>query len=691
MTDEELLEQAQEHWSLCDDHYSEQYQESTDDWEFLHGIGQWDQGAENTRKKEGRPCLTLNQLLPYAHQITNDIKQARLAIRVVPVDSKADIETAEIRAGIIRNIEKQSRAKSVYGTAAMNAIGGGLGWIRVTTDYASPDSFDQEAYLKRVLDFTSVRLDPQSVQIDGSDAEYGFVQINYSKQRFEELYPDHNPVSFESLSSDDEVCIVEYYYRECKKETLYEIELFDGTIEQVLGSRLKDLEENGLQYEEKRSREVEIYTVWHCVLNGEGSIEEKSEFPSQYIPLVPVVGEEVYIDGKRQCHSLIRQAKDAQRMYNYLKSENVNVMALQPKTPWVAPIGSFQSHPDKWANANTKNYAFLEYDVVTDDETGMPLPPPQRTPPIQGSAAMMQEAMSAREDIRLGLGVPQSNMGERSNAVSGIAIRNQQIEGDNATFHFIDNLSSSIAQVGRILNEIIPVLYSERKIQRIVGDNDEEENIVVNTPYIKGEDGLRPAKGTDTPDGIYDLSVGKYDIDMDVGASYSSKRQETADKLNEMMKIQPELISVIGDLAVEALDIPMAKEIAERLRSQMSPDLLGDDPQAAKLQAAGVELKKMQEQLLNYEAALADKSKNEQFEQSLEAEKAQLERDKFMVEAEKTKADIQKIYAEIGKQDQESNIEAIMGSVHELQQTIEIILDAKEREGNEAASEPESD
>jgi len=658
--EQEILKEAKDRWEICDNYYSDLYKEARDDWHFTHGQGQWDNGAKDVRSKDGRPCLTLNQCLPYAHQITNDIKQARLAIRVVPIDSKADVDTAEVRAGVIRNIEKQSRAKSVYGTAAMNAVGAGIGWMRVDIDYASNDSFDQEVYIRRVLDFESVMIDPTDTSLDGSGADYGFdsSELVYSKEKFEELYPDMAAVSFEGLnntsSEEDEVSLIRYYYKEFEKKTIYEIKILELDQTGIVDSEdLKKLDDKDISYEKIRSREVDDYKIYHCILSGT-DVLSREEFPCQYIPLVPVIGEEYFNDNKREFHSLIRQGKDAQRMYNYLKSENVQIMALQPKAPYIGAVGQFVSQEPKWRTANNQNYSTLEYDMVIDEQTGVMAPPPARQPPPQGSPAMMQEAEAARNDIRLALGVSSANMGERSNIVSGIALRTNQIEGDNATFHFIDNLSSSISQVGRICNDLIPVIYSERTIARIIGENGDEENISVNTPYVKDDNGIRQARGGESPHGTYDLSVGKYDVDLDVGASYSSKRQETADKLIEVAKVKPEIFDVAADILFDVLDVPMAKEISDRIKTTMPAEMLGDDPMAGKLQQAEQAMKQMQEQLLNMEAALADKAKNREFEQVSKTAELQLKRDELAMNVQKTQADIAKIHADIRKEDAET-------------------------------------
>lgn len=678
------IDQAKQEWQSCREYWDNQYAQSLDDWLFLHG-NQWDEKDQKNRRKRNRPVLTLNQMLPYVNQVVNDIRQSNLAIRVSPVDDQADTDTAEIFQGIIRNIERQSMAQNVYSTAAMNAVGAGIGWIKVKVDYANFDSFDMEAYLERVVDFTAVYLDPSSEELDGSDAEYGFISYNYSKDRFEELYPDAEPVSFDDTSENGDVCVVEYYRRHYKSDTIYRI-IIAGSTEQIINQEQKDiLDEDGtVDYEVIEKRKISVPYIKHCVLNGGQEPIEESEFPSKYIPLIPVVGNEVFINGIREFHGFIRQGKDGQRSYNFWKSEHMAVVKMQSNTPWIAPLGSFISCEDKWVNANSENYSTLEYDLVYD-ENGQRAEPPQRTAPPQGSMAMMQEAIGAKDDIRLAIGMPQANMGQPGNEVSGIAIRNRQIEGDNATFHFIDNLSVAITHAGRILVDIIPRIYSKRKLTRILGEDGSERNVPLNQPFVM-QDGVEVPVKDAQYDGIYQLHVGKYDVVCDVGASYSTKRQETADKLIELIQAQPELIGVVGDIVFDALDVPMHKEISDRLKANMNPELLGEDPMANKLKVASAAMQQMQDQLLTYEAALKSKQKDTEFEQSVELKKLENERAKIKIEADKTYAEIEKMRAET----KGFNIEAItalgnavsgiQAQVQDIGGAIEEIIRAKEEE-----------
>ena len=690
-------EEVKEQFDTAKSHYKDLYNACEDDWNFLHGKGQWDTGAEKDRKASGKPVLVLNQLMPYAHQVVNDIRQARLAVRVTPVDNDADKDTAEVLSGLVRNIERTSNALNAYTTASLNAVGAGIGWIRLGAQYTDEQTFDQEPYIDRILDFRSVYIDPASEALDGSDAEYCFIETTMPLEVFEERYPDADTKGFDDTGKEGEVCVVEHYYKHYDKDTLYRVKV-DQDIINTHSEGLESLDAELVPYEIIDERPVSLPKVYHCIYGAEEDPLEKTEFPSKYIPIVPVIGQEVYIDNERQFHSLIRQAKDAQMMYNYHKSESTYMLALQPKAPVIGAEGSFASDPQAWSDSNRKSIPYLEYKVI-HDENGQRVEPPTRMPPIQGSQSVMAEAMGAREDIRLALGMPQANMGETVGDLSGVAIRNKQIEGDNATFHFVDNLATSITQVGRILVDMIPRLYSEAKILRILGEDGQEENIPVNQPFAKTEDGKIPASKNTNIDGIYDLGAGKYDVVCDVGASYSSQRQETADKLIQLVAAKPEIAEVTADLLFEALDLPDSHKIAERLRANMNPALLGDDPQAAKLQEAAQMVKQLEEQIMNYEAALQSKQENQAFEQQVKTQELQQENQKLMIEAEKAKAEIAKINAEAAKTASEittgkdlaalmQRLEALSERSEEQRETIEIMLDAKERELNEATSEP---
>lgn len=685
---QEILEEAKERFEEAKTFWSENYRQAEEDYKFLFGFNQWDDAYAAHRKQNGHPCLTLNLLKPYADQVINDIRQARPAIRVSPVDDKADVDTAEIYGGIIRNIERQSKANIAYDTAAVNAISAGLGWIRVKTDYCDPLSFDQEVSIDRVLDFRSVYMDPNSKCLDGSDMEYCFVYVDIPEEEFEELYPDADKDSLDdNWSTEETVRIAEYFYKEYKTYTIYKTD--KGVVTRQEAELLK---ESGIDFQIIDQRETVIPTVKWVKMTSNDILEE-NEWPGKYIPIVPVFGVELYNNNKREFHSLIRQGKDAQKLYNWYASFDAEVVALQPKAPWIGPLGSFESTPNKWAMSNNNNYAYLEYDIVYD-ENGQRVEPPQRQQPYQGSPHITQKLMTARDDIRLALGMPEAVMGQRSNEISGIAVKNRQIEGDNATFHFSDNLATAISHVGCILVDLIPKLYSERKIARIIGTDGTEETVPVNQPYVKDETGIRPARAGEQYQGIYDLKSGKYDVVCDVGPSYSSKRQYAADTLIQVTQAQPELFGVVGDLLFKSLDMPYSQEIADRLRANMDPAILGDDPMAGKLQAASQAMKQLEDQLMTLSAALDDKKKDQKFEQAVKFQELELKRDELQIKAAETQAQIEKIKAEtqnINAQALAPVSQAIMdiaGQVQDVGQALDLILTLEEGAGGQSPEIP---
>lgn len=644
-------ETALKQWAEASSYWDEVYAQAQDDYKFSLGLNQWESNDLRARRRRKQITLTLNQLDPYANNVVNDILQARMSVKVSPVDSDADIDTAEVLQGIIRNIEKNSRMPRVMSTCVGHAVRAGIGWARVVTDYADVDTFDQEATIEAIEDFTSVYIDPVSCGTLSAEPEYAFVKHHYSKERFEELYPDAQPISFadaQNGSLDDGVTVVEYYLRCYKADRLYKVMLVDGSIQTINREQKKRLDDDGtVQYEIIDERRVRRPYIKIFLLNGEEKPIDESEFPANIIPIIPFFAKRVIVDGKVEYHSLIRQARDAQVMFNYWKSASTHYIKLQSKASFIAPRGSFESQGDKWAKSNVEDYPVLEYDVVYD-VNNQALPGPQRQPPIQGSPTLIAEAEAARKDVMYALGMPEASMGYRTSEISGVALRARQIEGDNAVYHIIDNVSESVAQIGRVLVGVIPQIMSDSQIARITGEDGQDENVPVNVPFVNNGGQLVPSpQGMARYDGIYRLGVGKYDVECDVGPSYASRRQEIADKLIQIMQIRPEAAPLLGDVFFDSLDLGAeGKRIAKRLRAQMPPEMLEDDPVAAKLAAASQALEAMQKQLADYELRLQVKAENEQFNQTVELKKLEMQRDKLAIEAQKTAAEIEKMRAE---------------------------------------------
>ena len=679
------LEEIKTKFTETASYYSERYLRGQEDCDFALG-DQWEDEVSQIRSKSGRPCLTENRLLTFVNKVVNDIRQTRPSIIVRAVDDNADPETAKIFRGVIRNIESISDAETSYDTSAKNAIMSCQGFVRIITEYVDSKSFEQELKIERVLNPFSVFLDPASDTMDGSDAEFCFIFTDLQKEEFESIYPNAGPVSFDTLSewsTDKTVRVVEYFYKEYTKKKLveYEIDTLQGV---EVGTVFK--EDMPIGAVVIRERNTETVKIKHCILSGEEVLQD-GEFLGEDIPIVPVYGFEAWKDGKRQIYSLINQAKDPQRMFNYWKSASTEIFALQPKTPWVGAKGSF-ADIEKWTSANLINHSFLEYNPVAKNSTIMP--PPQRQMPPAISPTMQQEVMSTAEGIQATLGIYDASLGKQTRDISGKAIISRQMQGDNATFHFVDNLATSMKQVGNILIRLIPLVYSGERIMRILGEDGKEILVPINQSVTKtGEDEYVPMQGGQQ-DAYFDLDAGKYDVTIEIGSSFATKRQEMANAIVELGNANPKIYDVAGDLMVKALDFTGAEEIAERIRATMDPALLGEDLEAQRLQKLGETIQQLEGSLEEAHMALQVKENDQQLKNKLEADKIENDRLKIEVDASKVDAEIRKIDAEIqleilaeASKDMAEAQAKLGEDMSEVKEVLGLFLDKMEEEAGE--------
>jgi hypothetical protein len=511
---------------------------------------QWDDDMQDSRDREGRPCITVNKVKQHNRQIINEGRQNKPRIVVKPVDDGADKETAEVINGIIRHIEENSSADTAYNIASEFAVDAGLGYWRVITDYESDDGFNQEIYIKAVRNPLNVYMDEGS-DFDGSDSAYAFVFEDMNKSEFIAKYPDAKyktdawgPDIDNSWKTEETIRIAEYIRIVESKETI--------TNEQTGQKRTK----------------VNKTVKWSMIA-GDEIIEEK-EWLGKYIPIVRVVGDEKVIDGKVWRTGHTRQMKDAQRMYNYNLSSNTEFVALQSKIPWDGPAEAFEKYKDFWETANTDNHAYLPWNHK--DENGDPIPRPQRVAPPVSSQAYLEGMKVASEDMQMASGQYDGQLGRNVNDQSGIALNKVQQKGETATFHFVDNRARALKFTGKILVDLIPKIYDTARVARIIGEDNEKKNVQLDPeqqqPLTKQ---LNPVTGEITE--IYNLGIGRYDVTVDVGADYGTKRQEAFQALSEIASRNPALMQVAGDIIMQAADFPMADKLAERLKKTLPPEL----------------------------------------------------------------------------------------------------------------------
>jgi len=552
------IQEAKDFLRLCNDSDSNNRAEALDDVRFAAG-DQWPVDVQNSRILEARPCLTINKIDAYVRQICNQQRQQRPRIKVHGMNNESDEKVAEILTGICRHIENQSDADAAYDHAFEYCVKMGWGYWRVTTDYVREDSFDQEIYIRPVENPFTVYFDPNSVLPDGSDAERVLITTVISKDVFKTMYPDAEvDQGFSSRGTGDtesewvtkeDIRVAEYFYTERTKDML--LELSDGTTGYSTEIPSKEvLAQAGITVIAKR--DVWRKKIKYCKLTAMQILEE-GEWAGKYIPIVPVFGQEVRVDDKHKKFGLVRMAKDPQRMYNYWSTALTETVALAPKAKWLLAEGQDEGHENEWAMANIKAMPVLRY-KQTDIE-GRPAPQPTRLQPEPPPAGVMSALQSMNQDLQAVVGIFDPSQLPQG-LQSGKSINGQQMQADMTNFHYYDNLTRSIRHTGRIILDLVPKIYDRERVMRIIGDDGKPEIVTLNQP---GSDENGVAKV------LNDVTVGEYDVVMDTGPGYNSKRQEAVDAMTSLFAADPALVQIAGDLYVRNMDFPGSDVIADRL------------------------------------------------------------------------------------------------------------------------------
>ena len=625
------IEEAKQFLRLCNDSDSNNRAEALDDVRFAAG-DQWPVDVQNSRVLEARPCLTINKVDAYIRQICNQQRQQRPRIKVHGMNNDSDAKVAEIITGITRHIENQSDADQAYDHAFEYCVKMGWGYWRVTTDYVRDDSFDQEIYIKRIENPFSVYFDPNSVEPDGSDSEKCLVTTVVSKAVFRKMYPNaEDTQGFSSRGTGDtesewvtkeDIRIAEYFYTEREKAMI--IQLSDGTTGYSDEMPSKEaLAEAGITVIDKR--DTWRKKIKWCKLTAMQILEE-GEWAGKFIPIVPVYGQEVRVDDKHKKFGLVRMAKDPQRMYNYWSTALTETVALAPKAKWLLAEGQDEGHENEWAMANIKAMPVLRY-KQTDIE-GRIAPAPTRLQPEPPPAGVMTALQGMNQDLQAVVGIfdpAQLPQGMQS----GKSLQGQQAQADMTNFHYYDNLTRSIRHTGRIILDLIPKIYDRQRVMRIIGDDGKPEMVTINE---QGQDEQGVSKV------LNDVTVGEYDVVMETGPGYNSKRQEAVDSMMSLLGADPTLMQTAGDLIFRNMDFPGAEVIADRLAAANPMAQIDDkSPIPPQVQMQLAQSKQMIQQLQQQiQAEEMDKKYRATVQQQVQEAETQREKMRLDVKREDT-------------------------------------------------------
>ena len=651
--------------------YSESREDELDDLRFMAGSpdNQWQwpadvlatRGSVQGQTINARPCLTINKLPQHVKQVTNEQRQNRPSGKVIPADDKGDVEVAEIFEGMVRHIEYMSDADVVYDTACENQVTYGEGYFRILTEFCYDDSFDQDIRLGRIRNAFSVYMDPMIQDPAGCDAEWCFISQDMEKDEYERQFPNAAPITSimsqgvgdDSLSqwlNENTIRIVEYFYH---THTPTKLNLYPGN-QSFYANSLEDKNMKQMGLKPIKTRTVDVKKVMWMKTNGYEVLEER-EWAGKWIPVIRVIGNEFEVDGRIYVSGLVRNAKDAQRMYNYWVSQEAEMLALAPKAPFIGYGGQFEGYEQQWKTANTTNWPYLEVNPDVTDGMGSTLPLPQRAPPPLAQTGLIQAKMGASDDIKSTTGQYDSSLGATSNERSGKAILARERQGDVGTFHYGDNLTKAIRYATRQLIDLIPKIYDTERIARIVGVDGEVSMVKLNPEQPEPVKKIVDQQGI-VIEKVYNPSVGIYDVVATTGPGYMTKRQEALEAMAQILQGNPELWKVAGDLFVKNMDWPGAQEMAKRLEKTIDPKLISDTDEDPALQAAQQQIQAMGQEMEQMHTMLQNVGKS--------IEMQDLERKDFEAQIKMFDAETKRLSAVQASMSPEQIQDIVMGTVH---------------------------
>ncbi len=581
--DDAIFVKAKNRFKEAQEAESDMREKAVRDIDFADGE-QWEDSDKQDR--DGRPTLVINKIAGALKMIRGNQRRSVPAVRVIPVDGTADPEIAHILNGLIRNIEYNSNAETAYDTAFDHSIDGGWGYYRIDAEYAGDDTFEQDLVINRITNQFSVHLDPSYKKADASDIGWAFIDEFMSEEKYKEKYGEKKVTDwissrgqeFDSWFTQAGVRIAEYWYKEPTTMMLYELANGD-TLNQALldkeGAEYNpesslitwgNMPESALQV--KRTRKIKTHKIMWCKLSGDGILEGPVERPGKYIPIIIIMGEEKYVNGKRKFKSAHHDSRDSQKVYNWMVSTSVETVSMSPKQPWIVADEQVEGHEEQWNIAHHRPMPYLKYNHVPG------LPPPQRQMGAIPNSGANVERMGASDDIKATTGFFDASLGNQANETSGVAIARRQLQSDTSSFVFTDNLKRGLTFGGKVLIDLIPYYYDSERIIRILGKDGSEMFVPINKTVVD--------KTTGEKQTINDITQGKYDVVVEIGASFNTQRQEAEAKMIELTTRVPGVAPHILDLVVKNMDFPGAEEIYERIKALMEKQQEGPPPDPEK-------------------------------------------------------------------------------------------------------------
>lgn len=568
----DVLERAKNAQSEAESFWGEQHARMREDLAFSNPANpqQWDAGALNARRggKSPRPSEVFDFTNMNIMQVVNDYRNNKVSPSLLPV-GQSDAKSAKAMEGLLRYIDYASRSHIADETALESAARTGLGFTRVVTEVIDEELNLQEIKIKRVHDPMTVLMSPDSTEPDGSDMSECHIKTAMSKRVFEDEFPDSDlgrstGSSSSDLSKVSSIDIVEYFYLEDTKQNVVVFEGPGGLMELPEDDYWRMVKETGQKPLVRDTRKRNKRVVKWIKYAGDEVLSETT-FPGKFIPVIPLIGYELFVDGIRYLCGIPRRQRGAQVAYNYARNSEIEMCMASPKSPWLVGKKAIAGLEDQWDKANQGNPAYLVYNETGFD--GQPNARPDRIHPPSVSPGFVELSRSALMDGERSIGLFASNLGMASNETSGKAINARARQGSIGNYHYMDGASRSLEQRTRIIMSMIPEVYDTKRVGTILRDDGSSQPVTINptasSAYKKNATGaveLNPNSGT-------------YEIRVKMGPGFATMRQEASEMLTEIMRSNPAFAMAVAPIWAENQDWPGADQVKRAMMAIAPPEV----------------------------------------------------------------------------------------------------------------------
>lgn len=546
--------------------------------------GQWEGATAAGTKLNDHfkkyPKFEINKISNELNRIISEYRNNRITVKFRPGDKEASEDLANKLNGLFRADYEETDGGEACDNAFDDAATGGFGCFRLTTNLVNeldPTDDRQRIFIEPIYDPSrSVWFDPDAKKYDKSDAAWAFCMYSLSADKYKAEY-NKDPATLDigigrswdyDWYDNDVVYIAKYY--EVRKESVDVVAFrnpFTGESVTYDSEQLEqvqdELEEIGFIEEARRT--IKRRRVYVSVVDGDGFLEKAQRIPGEHIPLIPVYGKRWFIDDVERVEGHIAKAMDPQRLYNLQVSMLADSATQDPGAVPIVGKSQIKGLEKHWEDRNTKRPAFLPLNETVDKQGNVIAPASaigytQPQPLNQAMAALLQQTGL---DIQEVTGSSQAMQQMPSN-IAKETVNSLMHRSDMASFIYLDNMAKSLKRAGEVWLSMAREVYGSDRQVRIVNE-DGTDDIALMSVSVKDRDTGRVIA-------MNDLSAGRYDVTVDVGPSYTARRDATVSVLTSLlsgMLPQDPMRSVVQGIILDNMDGEGLDEFKEYNRKQL--------------------------------------------------------------------------------------------------------------------------